>query len=455
MEQKLTERLNDDFLEKIIIKGAMTDKMFLILISNAFISDYFQNEQAGKIYEVLKNHVEEFKTIPSRDIIINLADDPAINGYITEALETNLNVQSDYDFLIEQTNIYLKDQAIKKAMLESVGVIDSHGNLDIIRQSIEDALCKDLKVDLGLSYFEQLGERLRRIFTATDIRIPTYYPKFDEFINGGFPALTLSVILAQIHGFKSNTMINFASRQVLHGHNVVLLTLEMSEDMTAQRFDSIYSLLDINRMYHGDLKTQLAASLRDIKATENRGELFIKQYPTGAASVKDFRIYLRELLIRDIKIGIVYVDYIQLMKAAFKKTDDLYMSGKTVAEELRALSFELALPVVSVSQLNREGSFVGFEELGFNYIAESHGIPAVADFMGIFGINQDERIYKCELHNKIVKNRLGGRIDEIWKCFYDDRNLKMYDETELDVWIAEVERELAPPPREATTRRGR
>jgi hypothetical protein len=31
----------------------------------------------------------------------------------------------------------------------------------------------------------------------------------------------------------------------------------------------------------------------------------------------------------------------------------------------------------------------------------------------------------------------------------------MYDETELDTWIAEVERELAPPPREAVTRRGR
>lgn len=254
---------------------------------------------------------------------------------------------------------------------------------------------------------------------------------------------------------NSNTMINWASRQVLHGHNVVLLTLEMSQDMTAQRFDSIYSRLDINRMYHGEMKTQLARTLSEIKQTENRAKLFIKQYPTGGSSVRDFRIYLRELIIRDIKPSIIYVDYINLMKSAFKKTDDLYMSGKTVAEELRALAFEFALPVISVSQLNREGSFVGFEELGFNYIAESHGIPAVADFMGIFGINQDERIYKCELHNKIVKNRLGGRVEEIWKCFYDDRSLRMYDETELDEWISEVERDLAPPPREASSRRGR
>ena len=442
----MTERVNDDFLERIIIKSGMIDKMYLILISNAFEPDYFQNETARKIYESLKNHLEEFNTLPTKDVIVNLIDDPNVSDYIDEANGTDFNIQENYDFLVEQTNTYLKDQAIKKAMLDSVSVIDSHDNLDIIRQKVEDALCKDLKVDLGLNYFEQLGERLRRIFTATDIRIPTYYPKFDEIINGGFPPFTLSVILAQIHGMKSNTMINWASRQVLHGHNVVLLTLEMSEDMTAQRFDSIYSRLDINRMYHGELKTELARKLKEIKRTQNRGNLFIKQYPTGASSVSDFRIYIRELKIRDIKPDIVYVDYINLMKTAFKKTDDLYMAGKTIAEELRALSFEFSIPIVSVSQLNREGSFVGFEELGFNYIAESHGIPAVADFMSIFGINQDERIYKCELHNKIVKNRLGGRIDELWKCFYDDRTLRMYDETELDEWVNEATRELAPVP---------
>lgn len=212
----MTERLNDDFLEKMIIKGALADKMFLILISNAFTKEYFQNETAGKIYGILSSHVEEFKTIPSIDVITNLIDETGIREYIDEANDINFDISSDYDFLIEQTNIYLKDQAIKKAMLDSVGVIDNHGNLDTIRQSVEDALCKDLKVDLGLDYFEQLGERLRRMFTATDVRIPTYYPKFDEFINGGFPALTLSVILAQIHGFKclsGNTKITIKNKK--------------------------------------------------------------------------------------------------------------------------------------------------------------------------------------------------------------------------------------------------
>ena len=101
-------------------------------------------------------------------------------------------------------------------MVESLPIIDNKSDLELIRAKVEEALCKDLKVDLGLDYFQDLSSRLSRIFNATDIRIPTYYPTFDEFINGGFPPYTLSVICAKIHGFKSNTMANFAARQVLH-----------------------------------------------------------------------------------------------------------------------------------------------------------------------------------------------------------------------------------------------
>jgi len=239
------------------------------------------------------------------------------------------------------------------------------------------------------------------------------------------------------------------------------LTLEMSQDMFAQRFDSIYSLLDINRMYlSGKNFVNLKNKLTNVKATPNRGELYIKQYPTGAATVGDFKIYLRELKMRDIRPEIIYVDYINLMKPAMKTGDSLYSSVKTIAEELRALSFEFEAPVVSVSQLNREGSFVGFEEVDFNYISESHGVAATSDFMSIFGVSQDALIYESELHNKIVKNRLGGRVGDILKMYYDTRNLKMYDQEEEDLWKKDAVtsgdgRNFAPPPRENNTRTGR
>ena len=206
--------------------------------------------------------------------------------------------------------------------------------------------------------------------------------------------------------------------------------------MFAQRFDSILSLIDIRRVYDKDNRRKLVDTLKELKEFCG-SNLRIKQFPTGAASVQDFKVYLRELNMRDFYPEILYVDYINLMKSAYKKSNDLYTSVKSVAEELRALSFEFKIPVVSVSQLNRESGFVGFEEMSYNYIAESLGVPATADFMSIFGIDEDKLIYESELHNKIVKNRLGGRVGDVCLFYYDNRSLKMYDESESELWITD------------------
>ena len=461
------QQLDSDFLEKVIIKAILTDKNFLVLTTSVFEPDYFNDSSIAQIFKCCKDYVTEYNSIPQKEVIINSVEDNFEKQDIKETIEDceliEYDIARNYQHLLEETNNYLKEQSVKNAIIQSVNLAEDRERRPEIRGLLEDALAKDIKIDLGLDYFNDLGSRLRRIFNTSDTRIPTYFPMFDEYINGGFTPFTLSVLTARIHGFKSNTMANFAARQVLSGHNVVIMTLEMAQDAFAQRFDAIYSGLDINRIYTSTTyKNRLTRKLVDIRNTENRGGLFIKQFPTGDASVLDFTIYLRELIIRSIKPDILYVDYINLMKTAYKVEKNMYSAVKRIAEELRALSFLFEVPVVSVSQLNREGSFVGFEEIDFTYIAESLGLPATADFMAILGINDDDMIYQNELGYKIVKNRLGGRVGEIGRLFYDSRSLKMYDSTEQELWLEEAqssgdERSPAERPQRqpANERRGR
>ena len=438
----MTEHLSSDFLEKVIVKGITTDKSFLVLLSSVFEESYFDDPTVAKIFTFCKNHVEEYKKIPTVDMITNSISGSDTIEIFRDIDSIDIDYVERYDYILEETNRYLKQQAVKNAIIKSADIVEKkdEDNYEIIRNMFEEALAKDMKVSLGLNYFKDLGSRLKRIFTASDIRVPTFFPQLDEYLNGGFPAFTLSVMVAKIHGGKSNFLANLASRQVLNNLNVVLMSMEMSEDAFAQRFDSIYSLMDINKMYMSkDNIKKLGSELNAVKKKKGEGNLFIKQFPTGEASVTDIKIYLRELIIRDIKPNILFVDYINLMRPALKKNDDnMYLSVKRVAEELRALSFEFEVPVISVSQLNREGSFVGFRELDFNYIAESWGLPATCDFMGIFGTDEDALIYENELHYKIVKNRLGGRVGEIDKLYLDTRTLKMYDNTELDLWLSDA-----------------
>ena len=435
------ERLNSDFVEKIILKGMLADKDFLILTSSVFEPEYFDDPNVGHIFKFCKEYGEEYNSIPSRDAIVNSTETPdEIRDMLDQIDQADFDVAQSYEFLLNQSNDYLKEKALKQAIINSVDDVDVPERRNFVQKRIEQALIKDIKIDLGLKYFEQLGERLRRIFNTSDIRVPTYYPVFDEFINGGFPPLTFSVFTAKIHGGKSNTMANFASRQVLNGKNVVILTLEMSQDAFAQRFDGIYSKLDVNRIYLSETyRERFKRSLRDNLAEyrETRGELFIKEYPTGEASVLDFRAFLRELILRDVNIDIVYVDYINLMKSAYKVENNMYSSVKRVSEELRALSFEFKCPIVSVSQVNREGFFVNFNELDFSYTAESMGIPATADFMCLLGTDEEQMVYESEILYRITKSRI-GMPNQQDRFYLDKRSLKMYDSSEQETWIEDA-----------------
>jgi replicative DNA helicase len=449
-------------LEKLIIKGMLVDKNYIATLLTVFDKDYFDNQAIGNVYGYITNHFREYKNIPPTDIIINEFDKDGkteTKELFNEINSIDFDYAKNYDFLFNNTNEYLKEKSIKKAILSSVDIINKKENLGDIRKVVEDALCKDLKIDLGLDYFKSMNTRLERLFQEGEKRIPTGFYTLDEFINGGFTPYTLSIFVAKTHGGKSNFLANMASRQVLMGYNVVLVSLEMSEDAFSQRFDSIYSLLDINKIYRDKhTKMQLIKKLNEVKQKENRGNLFIKEMPTGKATIDDYKKYLRELIIRGIKPDIFICDYVNLMKPSYKsKTDNMYSDVKAIAEELRALSFEFRMPVVSVSQLNREGMRIDFDAIDFSYIAESTGLITTSDFCAIFGSNEDQAVYENELFYKIVKNRLGGRVGEVDKFYVDARSLKMYDSIESDLWFEDVKtsndvRKMAEPKEEPVVR---
>ena len=425
------------FLEQCIIKTMMQDDEYAFLVVSAFRPDYFENTGVSAIFREIKTNLKTHNELPQKEIIINTVtamEKVDVEPFLEELEKIDYDINKNYDWLMEETNKYLKDKAIKTAIIESVDIIDEHKSVQQIRELVEDALCKDMKIDLGSNYFDDFGLRLQRIMEGDDNRVPSYYPLLDEYLNGGFIPYSLSVIGAPIHKGKSLFMANMASRQAEHGHNVVLMSMEMSEDSFAQRFDSIYSKCDINKIYlNKKVRTKMMKQIIDLKE-KDVGQLFIKEFPTGKATVNDFRIYLRELRMRKVKIDILFVDYINLLMAE-NVTGNSYIDVKKIAEDLRALSLEFKIPIVTATQINRDGSKLDLKEIDTNYISESMGIAATADFVVFLGDDEDKFTYENEIHYKVGKNRLGGRVGEVNKFFIDTRSLKMYCESEHQVWI--------------------
>jgi len=430
-----------DYLYVAMLKGLLEDKGFAVTVTNVFEPSYFEDPAMVGIFKAFKNHLDTYNTLPDKDIVINsvprdIKDE--VVGILTETETTDFDVAKNYDWLRRQTNIYLKQRAIKQSIIKSVDVIDKNGDYDEIKRLVETALCKDININLGLDYFGTMKERLTRIFTSSDNRIKTYYPTLDELFNGGYPPYTLNMFIAKIHGHKSNIMTNIVSRQVMNGIKVGLATLEMSENIYAQRFDANLTNLDINRIYHNQsVRTQFIKNIKDVREKAT-GSLWIKEYPTGQATVADFRRWLRELKMRGIDIEILFCDYLALMKTEGKSAGDLYRDGKSISEELRAVGFEFGIPIVTVAQINRSGTFLDFDSLDMNSIAESFGIGATADSVLIQGSDSDDMIYKNELKWKVVKNRLGGRVGSIGKWYFDSKSLRIYDELEFSKWVDDV-----------------
>lgn len=435
-------KLEDQFLEKLMVKAMLVDSQYTATLSSVFDPSYFQSEQISKIYKTIIDHYKTYNDlIPTTAVVNSFSDESEqekISNIFKEVESIDFDVAKNYDFLFNETNQYLKEQAFKDALMKGVDLIEKKENPLQYKNIIEDALAKDLKIDLGLNYWDDLNERLKRVLSQSEVKIPSYYPILDEFINGGFPTYTLSVILSKIHGGKSNTLVNIASRQVLKGYNPLIISLEMSEDAFAQRLDSIYSKQDINRIYlDSTSKKNMISSLKEIKNNNGLGNLIIKEFPTGKATTQDIEMYIRELNYRGIKPGPIYCDYLQLLKSGSSK-DKRYEELKTISEDLRALSLTHQTPVISVCQINREGSFTEFKDVDFNSVAGSLDIAATADFIMILGQDEDSLIYESEVHYRVVKNRLGGRVGEMGKFYLDKKSLKVYDESELNVWVEDA-----------------
>jgi len=425
------------FLEQCIIKTMMQDDEYAFLVASTFQKDYFETVGVGSIFFQIKSNLKQHNELPQKDIIINSVNEKEkddVKTFFKELDNIDYDTNKNYDWLLEETNNYLKDKAIKTAIIKSVDIIDENKPVQQIRELIEDALCKDLKIDLGSDYFDDFGLRLKRILEGDDNRVPSYFPVLDEYLNGGFIPYSLSVIGAPIHKGKSLFMANMATRMAEHGKNVVLMSMEMSEDSFAQRFDSIYSKCDINKIYiNKKIRTKMMKEIITLKE-KNVGKLFIKEFATGKATVNDFRIYLRELRMRKISIDILFVDYINLLMAE-NVTGNSYVDVKKIAEDLRALSLEFKIPIITATQINRDGSKLDLKEIDTNYISESMGIAATADFVIFLGDDEDKFTYENEIHYKVGKNRLGGRVGEVNKFYIDTRSLKMYCESEHQMWI--------------------
>jgi len=399
--------------------------------------DYFSDNAEKIVFKEIFDFLNQYKNPPTHEaLVINFTEKKNLTEpQVQEAIELLNKVHSDKDeptetqWLIEQTEKFCQDKAIYNAIMESVSILDSKNEKRTkgeIPQLLSDALGVSFDNNIGHDYTQDFDSRYDS-YHRVESRIRFDLDLFNKITKGGLPIKTLNIALAGTGVGKSLFMCHVAAGNLSQGQNVLYITMEMAEEKIAERIDANLLNIDLD-----ELRTISKEDyLRKFSALKSKtqGKLIIKEYPTAGASVLHFRALLNDLALKkNFRPDIIFIDYLNICCSARIKPGanvNSYSYIKAIAEELRGLAVEFALPVVSATQTTRSG--FSNSDPGLEDTSESFGLPATADFMFALVTNEE-----LEALNQILVKQLKNRYGDpnLYKRFVlgvDRSKMRLYD----------------------------
>lgn len=396
----------------------LKDNEFADQIIDVVIPEFFESYQRILLEKILK-YFNKHRLIPEYDTLKRMVNMEESNQMTKEHLNGLIDkIKSlyfkDEKHIKEVAYDFFKKQSVKNALFK---VINSwkKSDYDGISNIIEDAMKAGEPKNVGHDYFKQIEKRLKKKFRNP---IPCL-DGLDSEIGGGLSGGELGIVIAPTGGGKSMCLVKFACTALLKGKKVVYYSLELSEDVIGQRFDSCLNDIRIKDVF--DFPEVIAERLEDIE--KSGGRLIIKSYPTGTASVNTFKSHLASV---ERTMGFVpdmiVVDYADIMKPTTVYSE-LRHTLTNIYEGLRGLAGEFNFPIWTASQTNRSSYDENIVTL--KTIGESLGKAATADvIIGVGRTSEDKENKRAKIG--LLKNRNGR------DGFYLDA---VFDTSRIDIRI--------------------
>ena len=132
---------------------------------------------------------------------------------------------------------------------------------------------------------------------------------------------------------------------------VAIFSLEMSGPQLAMRFLSSAGRLDQTRIRNGQLSDEDWEKMSVALGKLHEAPIHIDE--TGAINASDLRARARRLHRQFGRLGLIVVDYLQLM-TSIKDNENRATEISEISRSIKALAKELQVPVIALSQLSRK-----------------------------------------------------------------------------------------------------
>ena len=395
--------------ETLILENLIYNDNYSSIVATFLKEEYFKENAEKQVFIEIQKHISEYNKAPSVETLsvkLNNREDLNETTYnkCSELLNTLKEKTDDEEWLTKETEKWAKDQAVYNGIVQSISILegkDTKSSKDAIPEILTEALAISLDKSIGHNYLENGVDRWD-FYHKRESKIPFKMSMLDKITNGGISPKTLTVLLGGTGVGKTLVKTHLASQYLKQGMNVLYITMEMAEERIAERIDANLMDIDIN-----DLHT-LSRDVFNKKLDKLEiGKLIVKEYPTAGAHVGNFRALIRELKIKkDFVPQVIILDYLNICASSRVKwaaNMNTYIYIKSIAEEIRGLAVECNVPVITSSQLNREG--YGSSDPDLTNTSESFGLPATADLMLAIIAKDDGTSVNNQILFKQLKNR--------------------------------------------------
>ncbi|MBN2514443.1 MAG: replicative DNA helicase [Deltaproteobacteria bacterium] len=400
--------------EQSILGGILLDNHAINSVMEILEINDFYSEAHRKIFSAIidlgeKSEPSDLITLSNQLRDKNQIDDIGGVAYLASLVDnvpSAANI-SYYSKIVKEKSILRKLIGASTAILDKSytstsdveNVLDDaeHAIFEISQNKIRPSFfpLKELIKD-SFKTIEKLYER-KELVTG----VPTGFDDVDK-LTSGLQNSELIIVAGRPSMGKTAFAINVAQNAAIEmGVPVAIFSLEMSKEQLAVRMLSSEARVDSQRLRKGFLGETDWPKLTTAAGKLSDAPIFIDDSP--AISVLEMKAKSRRLK-AETGLGLVVLDYLQLMRgrdSSLPREQEI----SEISRSLKALAKELNVPVVALSQLNRQVE------------TRTDKRPQMADLRESGAIEQDADvilfIYRDEVYNKSEDNPEKGLAEII------------------------------------------
>lgn len=356
--------------EQSVLGGLLLDNQSFDRVADLITGNDFYRDDHRRIWRHIAKLVEAGKPA---DVVtvsesIDASEDrdktggPAYLGALAQNTPSALHIRRYAELVREravQRRLAQVATEIAETALSGSGK-DSSQLLDEAESKIFQIAESGARRDQGLQdikpvlarVFERIDHLYHRDNPSDVTGVPTGFTDLDKMTAGLQPG-ELVVIAGRPSMGKTALALNIAEHVAVdNGLPVAVFSMEMSGTQLAMRLLGSISKVDQHKMRTGRLNDEEWSKLSEAIGKLHDTPIYIDE--SGALNALEVRARARRLKRQFSKLGLIVIDYLQLMSSSNPKAGENRATEiSEISRSLKAMAKELDVPVIALSQLNR------------------------------------------------------------------------------------------------------